>query len=81
MFGILLSFNYCVHGFCTQVFARWSANFRFYFSKKIGQDVAAAIDEEDVGKFTEVIKEFDSMTPLVSSELFIDETIFRCIFL
>ncbi|KAG4953251.1 hypothetical protein JHK87_038845 [Glycine soja] len=27
-------------------------------------DIAAAIDEEDVGKFTEVIKEFDSMTPL-----------------
>ncbi|CAJ1971071.1 unnamed protein product [Sphenostylis stenocarpa] len=29
-------------------------------------DIAAAIDEEDVGKFTEVIKEFDSMTPLDS---------------
>ncbi|MCI10531.1 alpha-soluble NSF attachment protein 2-like, partial [Trifolium medium] len=27
-------------------------------------DVAAAIDEEDVAKFTEVVKEFDSMTPL-----------------
>ncbi|XP_027335023.1 alpha-soluble NSF attachment protein 2 isoform X3 [Abrus precatorius] len=27
-------------------------------------DVAAAIDEEDVGKFTDVVKEFDSMTPL-----------------
>ena len=35
--------------------------------KKYWQDIAAAIDEEDVGKFTEVIKEFDSMTPLVSS--------------
>ncbi|KAK7320566.1 hypothetical protein VNO77_30168 [Canavalia gladiata] len=29
-------------------------------------DIAAAIDEEDIGKFTEVIKEFDSMTPLDS---------------
>ncbi|KAM7271780.1 hypothetical protein ACFE04_030994 [Oxalis oulophora] len=27
-------------------------------------DIAAAIDEEDVAKFTDVIKEFDSMTPL-----------------
>ncbi|KAL2896971.1 Alpha-soluble NSF attachment protein 2 [Bienertia sinuspersici] len=27
-------------------------------------DLAAAIDEQDVGKFTEVVKEFDSMTPL-----------------
>nr|XP_027187483.1 alpha-soluble NSF attachment protein 2-like isoform X2 [Cicer arietinum] len=29
-------------------------------------DVAAAVDEEDVGKFTEAVKEFDSMTPLDS---------------
>lgn len=29
------------------------------------QDIAAAIDEEDVTKFTDVVKEFDSMTPLV----------------
>ncbi|XP_065870364.1 alpha-soluble NSF attachment protein 2 [Euphorbia lathyris] len=29
-------------------------------------DVAAAIDEEDIAKFTDVIKEFDSMTPLDS---------------
>ncbi|KAK6943405.1 hypothetical protein RJ641_024507 [Dillenia turbinata] len=29
-------------------------------------DLAAAIDEEDVGKFTNVVKEFDSMTPLDS---------------
>ncbi|XP_020237651.1 alpha-soluble NSF attachment protein 2 [Cajanus cajan] len=29
-------------------------------------DIAAAIDEEDIGKFTEVVKEFDSMTPLDS---------------
>ncbi|KAJ4710142.1 Alpha-soluble NSF attachment protein [Melia azedarach] len=27
-------------------------------------DIAAAIDEEDVAKFTDVVKEFDSMTPL-----------------
>lgn len=32
-------------------------------------DVAAAIDEEDIGKFNEVIKEFDGMIPLVSSQL------------
>ena len=31
-------------------------------------DVAAAIDE-DVGKFNEVVKEFDGMIPLVSSQL------------
>ncbi|KAI4382892.1 hypothetical protein MLD38_008794 [Melastoma candidum] len=30
------------------------------------QDVATAIDEEDVAKFTDVVKEFDSMTPLDS---------------
>lgn len=29
------------------------------------QDLAAAIDEEDVATFTKVVKEFDSMTPLV----------------
>ncbi|KAK7305940.1 hypothetical protein VNO77_43853 [Canavalia gladiata] len=29
-------------------------------------DIAAAIDEEDVGKFTDVVKDFDSMTPLDS---------------
>ncbi|KAJ8769464.1 hypothetical protein K2173_002954 [Erythroxylum novogranatense] len=29
-------------------------------------DIAAAIDEEDVAKFTDVVKEFDSMTPLDS---------------
>ncbi|KAK8716987.1 hypothetical protein V6N13_044272 [Hibiscus sabdariffa] len=29
-------------------------------------DIASAIDEEDVTKFTEVVKEFDSMTPLDS---------------
>ncbi|KAG2371555.1 Alpha-soluble NSF attachment protein [Vigna angularis] len=29
-------------------------------------DIAAAIDEEDVGKFTDAVKEFDSMTPLDS---------------
>ncbi|KAK7379422.1 hypothetical protein VNO80_04882 [Phaseolus coccineus] len=29
-------------------------------------DIAAAIDEEDLGKFTDVVKEFDSMTPLDS---------------
>lgn len=29
------------------------------------QDLASAIDEEDVAKFTEVVKEFDSMTRLV----------------
>ncbi|CAL0327931.1 unnamed protein product [Lupinus luteus] len=29
-------------------------------------DTAAALDEEDIGKFTDVVKEFDSMTPLDS---------------
>ncbi|KAI4306517.1 hypothetical protein L6164_029788 [Bauhinia variegata] len=29
-------------------------------------DIAAAIDEEDIAKFTDVVKEFDSMTPLDS---------------
>ena len=29
------------------------------------QDIAAALDEEDVMKFTDVVKEFDSMTSLV----------------
>ncbi|XP_028778803.1 alpha-soluble NSF attachment protein 2-like [Neltuma alba] len=29
-------------------------------------DIAASIDEEDVGKFTDVVKEFDGMTPLDS---------------
>ncbi|KAE7996525.1 hypothetical protein FH972_001240 [Carpinus fangiana] len=29
-------------------------------------DIAAAVDEEDVVKFTDVVKEFDSMTPLDS---------------
>ncbi|KAK2377274.1 alpha-soluble NSF attachment protein [Trifolium repens] len=33
---------------------------------KLLADVAAAIDEEDVAKFTEAVKEFDSMTPLDS---------------
>ncbi|KAJ0045023.1 hypothetical protein Pint_06616 [Pistacia integerrima] len=29
-------------------------------------DIAASVDEEDIGKFTDVVKEFDSMTPLDS---------------
>ncbi|XP_044507299.1 alpha-soluble NSF attachment protein 2-like [Mangifera indica] len=29
-------------------------------------DIAASIDEEDIAKFTDVVKEFDSMTPLDS---------------
>ncbi|KAE9596221.1 hypothetical protein Lal_00048738 [Lupinus albus] len=33
---------------------------------KLLADIAAAIDEEDVGNFTSVIKEFDSMSPLDS---------------
>jgi len=64
---------------------RYSPNelltFFFFFQKKIGQDVADAIDEEDVGKFTEVVKEFDSMSPLVSSKLQKDITVFRHIIL
>ncbi|KAL5101801.1 hypothetical protein RYX36_006128 [Vicia faba] len=37
----------------------------FYESE---EDVAAAIDEEDVAKFTEAVKEFDSMTPLAHAK-------------
>ena len=33
------------------------------------QDIAAAIDEEDVAKFTDAVKDFDSMTPLVHLSL------------
>ncbi|XP_024018217.1 alpha-soluble NSF attachment protein 2 [Morus notabilis] len=33
---------------------------------KLLADIAASIDEEDVAKFTDVVKEFDSMTPLDS---------------
>ncbi|KAJ9160411.1 hypothetical protein P3X46_025815 [Hevea brasiliensis] len=33
---------------------------------KLLADIAAAIDEEDIAKFTDVVKEFDSMTPLDS---------------
>ncbi|KAK2388133.1 hypothetical protein P8452_26183 [Trifolium repens] len=33
---------------------------------KLLADVAAAVDEEDVVKFTDVVKDFDSMTPLDS---------------
>lgn len=37
----------------------------------ICQDIASAIDEEDVAKFTDVVKEFDSMTPLVILSVFL----------
>ncbi|XP_071722863.1 alpha-soluble NSF attachment protein 2-like [Rutidosis leptorrhynchoides] len=33
---------------------------------KLLSDIAAAVDEDDVAKFTDVLKEFDSMTPLDS---------------
>lgn len=39
------------------------------------QDVAAALDEEDMDKFTDAIKEFDSMTPLVN--IFVTPLILR----
>ncbi|KAJ0616240.1 putative NSF attachment protein [Helianthus annuus] len=32
---------------------------------KLLADMAAAMDEEDVAKFTDAVKEFDSMTKLV----------------
>jgi hypothetical protein len=32
------------------------------------QDLAAAMDEGDIAKFTDAIKEFDSMTRLVCSD-------------
>lgn len=31
----------------------------------VEQDLAASVDEEDVAKFTDAVKEFDSMTKLV----------------
>jgi len=33
---------------------------------KLLADIASALDEEDIAKFTDVVKEFDSMTPLDS---------------
>ena len=37
------------------------------------QDLAVAIEEEDTVKFTDAVKEFDSMTRLVRSFLFGNE--------
>ncbi|KAH0995620.1 hypothetical protein GBA52_019484 [Prunus armeniaca] len=36
------------------------------FGHSLEFDIAASVDEEDVAKFTDVVKEFDSMTPLES---------------
>lgn len=33
------------------------------------QDLAAALDEEDIAKFTDAVKEYDSMTQLVKLNL------------
>ena len=60
---------FCYHFFFLPFF--FFLDFQSLFSlelKKcfICQDIASAIDEEDVTKFTDVVKEFDSMTPLVS---------------
>ncbi|KAK8997760.1 hypothetical protein V6N11_012298 [Hibiscus sabdariffa] len=38
----------------------------FYYCRFVINDIASAIDEEDVTKFTDVVKKFDSMTPLDS---------------
>ncbi|BBG98103.1 alpha-soluble NSF attachment protein 2 [Prunus dulcis] len=46
------------------------AGIRSYFFRnkeyRFLADIAASVDEEDVAKFTDVVKEFDSMTPLDS---------------
>lgn len=34
------------------------------------QDLAASVDDVDVGKFTDVVKEYDSMSRLVSLSFF-----------
>ncbi|KAJ4833888.1 hypothetical protein Tsubulata_048063 [Turnera subulata] len=44
----------------------WDPTFSGSREYKLLADIAAAIDEEDVAKFTDVVKEFDSMTPLDS---------------
>lgn len=56
-----------VFAFCTRLasnltIAKKKSNCVFGF---LWQDLAASMDEEDVGKFTDAIKEFDSMTRLV----------------
>ncbi|KAL8102789.1 hypothetical protein AgCh_027350 [Apium graveolens] len=57
---------------CKQKIAQFAAQLENGLSKLllnmlnrfIGQDLAAAVDDEDVMKFTDAIKEFDSMTKL-----------------
>ncbi|PPD70214.1 hypothetical protein GOBAR_DD32903 [Gossypium barbadense] len=39
---------------------------RLSMAARYYKDIASALDEEDVTKFTDVVKEFDSMTPLDS---------------
>lgn len=36
------------------------------------QNLASATDEGDIAKFTDIVKEFDSMTPLVCSQVYSD---------
>ncbi|KAJ6768212.1 ALPHA-SOLUBLE NSF ATTACHMENT PROTEIN [Salix koriyanagi] len=45
---------------------RWIQHFSGTREYKLLADIAAAIDEEDVAKFTDAVKDFDSMTPLDS---------------
>lgn len=59
---ILLISSFCLLAGCNilDFVVIKTKNFLFLF-----QDLAASIDEEDVDRFTNAIKEFDSMTRLV----------------
>ena len=62
---------------CLFVFAGIGSKFSGRREYRLLADVAAAIDEEDVGKFNEVVKEFDGTIPFVSSQLWKDTTVFK----
>ncbi|PQP97681.1 alpha-soluble NSF attachment protein 2 [Prunus yedoensis var. nudiflora] len=55
---------------CNHQCIRAISGIRSYFFRnkeyRFLADIAASVDEEDVAKFTDVVKEFDSMTPLDS---------------
>jgi len=53
----------CVH---VHIIALPVMDFKLVYLISWLQDLSTAIDEEDVAKFTDALKEFDSMTPLVS---------------
>lgn len=49
---------------CALLLHKYEYDLRYYFLQ--WQDLEAAIDEEDVAKFTGCLKEYDSMTKLVN---------------